>query len=144
AGSVAALGASHRGLTGSISHAVNSLTDPHAPVPPNTPGRLTAVASVRARYWNEALKVFQAHPALGAGAEGYATARLRYRTETLEVRHAHGYVVQTLADLGIVGLVLTLALLGAWMAAAGRPTHPLNRRWRSFSELRAGARPAWL
>jgi hypothetical protein len=129
AGSVAALGASHRGLTGSISHAVNSLTDPHAPVPPNTPGRLTAVASVRARYWNEALKVFQAHPALGAGAEGYATARLRYRTETLEVRHAHGYIVQTLADLGLVGLVLGLALLGAWMAAAGRPTHPFNRRW---------------
>ena len=127
--SVTALATSHRGLDGSISHAVRSLTDPHASVPPNTPGRLTAVASVRARYWNEALKVFQAHPAVGAGAEGYATARLRYRTETLDVRHAHGYIVQTLADLGVVGLVLTLALLGAWMAAAGRATHPFNRRW---------------
>ena len=99
-----ALAASHRGFTGSISHALHSLTDPHAPVPSNGPGRLTAVGSVRARYWNEALKVFQAHPALGAGAEGYATARLRYRTETLDVRHAHGYIVQTLADLGLVGL----------------------------------------
>jgi hypothetical protein len=137
-GSVAALAASHRGLDGSISHAVRSLTDPHASVPPNTPGRLTAVASVRARYWNEALKVFQAHPALGAGAEGYATARLRYRTETLDVRHAHGYSVQTLADLGLVGLVLSIALLGAWMAAAGRATHPFNRRWSG-----GWRRPRW-
>jgi hypothetical protein len=145
-----ALAASHRGFTGSISHAVKTLTDPHAPVPPNTPDRLTAVGSVRARYWNEALKVFQAHPALGAGAEGYATARLRYRTETLDVRHAHGYIVQTLADLGIVGLVLTLALLIAWMVAAGRCTHPFNRRWTSWATLRSwlgrrpgGGRPGW-
>ena len=145
-----ALAASHRGFTGSISHA-RALADRSArAVPPNTPGRLTAIASVRARYWNEALKVFQAHPALGAGAEGYATARLRYRTETLDVRHAHGYVVQTLADLGIVGLALTLALLVVWMAAAGRATHPFNRRWTSWTTLRGwtdradgGGYPAW-
>jgi O-Antigen ligase len=146
-----ALAASHRGFTGTISHAAHSLTDPHAPVPSNGPGRLTAVGSVRARYWNEALKVFKAHPVLGAGAEGYATARLRYRTETLDVRHAHGYVVQTLADLGIVGLALTLALLLAWMTAAGRATHPLNRRWTSWKTLRgwldrkdSGATPGWI
>jgi O-Antigen ligase len=125
----AGLAASRRGFTGTISHDVSSLTDPNAPVPPNTPGRLTAIASVRARYWKEALEVFQAHPALGAGASGYETARLRYRKETLDVKHAHGYVVQTLADLGIVGLATTLALLAAWMAAAGRATRPLNRRW---------------
>jgi O-antigen ligase len=145
-----ALAGSHRGFTGTISHALHSVTDPHAPVPSNGPGRLTAVGSVRARYWNEALKVFKAHPALGAGAEGYATARLRYRTETLDVRHAHGYVVQTLADLGIVGLALTLALLVAWLAAAGRSTHPFNRRWSDWPAVRrwlrhptpAGA-PSW-
>jgi len=145
-----ALAASHRGFTGTISHTLHSLTDPHAPVPSNGPGRLTAVGSVRARYWNEALKVYQAHPALGAGAEGYATARLRYRTETLDVRHAHGYVVQTLADLGLVGLGLTLALLLFWMAAAGRSTHPFNRRWSSWGTLRdrldrrgSGDTPGW-
>ncbi len=145
-----ALAASHRGFTGSISHGLHALTDPHAAVPSNTPGRLTAVGSVRARYWNEALKVFDAHKALGAGAEGYATARLRYRTETLDVRHAHGYVVQTLADLGLVGLGLTLALLIAWMTAAGRSTHPFNRRWTSWATLRgwldranSGGQPGW-
>ncbi len=46
-----ALALSHRGLPGSISHGFHSLTDTNARVA-NTPGRLTAVASVRARYWS--------------------------------------------------------------------------------------------
>ena len=145
-GFAGALAHSHRGFTGSISHAVDALTNPNAKPPPNTPGRLTAVASVRARYWKEALQVFGAHPALGAGAAGYETARLRYRTATLEVKHAHGFVVQTLADLGAIGLVLALALLLTWMAAAGRSTHPFNRRWagwRTWLDIRAGGRPGW-
>jgi O-antigen ligase len=125
------LAASKRGLTGTISHDLSSLANPNAPVPANTPGRLTAVGSVRARYWKEALEVFDAHPALGAGAAGYGTARLRYRTQNLDVRQAHGYIPQTLADLGIVGVAITLALLIAWMVAAGRSTHPFDRRWRA-------------
>jgi len=129
-----ALAHSQRGLTGSVSHAFNALTDPNARTPPNTPGRLTAVASVRARYWKEALQVFKAHPLFGAGAEGYWTAHQRYETGTLEVRHAHGFIVQTLADLGLAGLLVALALLLTWMAAAGRATHPFNRRIRYTPE----------
>jgi cytochrome c-type biogenesis protein CcmH/NrfG len=142
-----ALAHSQRGFTGSISHSFDALTNPNAKQPPNTAARLTAVASVRARYWKEAFQVFDAHPALGAGAEGFATAHLRYETETLEVRHAHGFLVQTLADLGLVGLVLALALLATWMAAAGRATHPFNRRWtswRTWLRIRSGERPGWL
>jgi O-Antigen ligase len=130
------LATSHRGFFGSISHGVGALTNPDAPVPANGPGRLTAIGSVRARYWNEALEIFQAHPVLGVGAAGYETARLRYRTETLYVKQAHGYIVQTLADLGAVGLLVTLALLAAWLAAAGRATHPFNRRWAVVGPLR--------
>jgi O-Antigen ligase/Tetratricopeptide repeat len=143
---VGALAHSQRGFTGSISHAVTALTDPNAKQPPNTAARLTAVASVRARYWKEALQVFQAHPALGAGAEGYWTAHLHYENETLVVRHAHGFLVQTLADLGLVGLIIALALLSTWMAAAGRATHPFNRRWtswRAWREVRGGEPPGW-
>jgi hypothetical protein len=130
------LALSHRGFFGSISHGVGTLTNPNAPIPANGPGRLTAIGSVRARYWNEALEIFQAHPVLGVGAAGYETVRLRYRTEALDVKQAHGYIVQTLADLGVVGLLVTLALLAAWLAAAGRATHPLNRRWTVVGTLR--------
>ena len=120
------------------------LTNPNARTPPNTPDRLTAVASVRARYWKEALQVFQAHPLLGAGAMGYQTARLRYRRAPLVVTHAHGFIVQTLADLGLVGLALALALLAVWMAAAGRATHPFDRSWtgwRAWRNISGGEGP---
>jgi O-antigen ligase len=142
-GFAGALANSQRGFTGSISHAVDSLTNPNAKPPSNTADRLTAVASVRARYWKEAIEIFEAHPGLGAGALGYHTARLRYRTVTIDVHHAHGFIVQTLADLGLVGLLTALALLACWMAAAGRATHPLNREWTGWRELRARTMPRW-
>jgi hypothetical protein len=119
---VGALALSQRGLGGSLSKGWKDLTDPYANgnVVSNAPDRLTAVGSVRARYWNEALKMFRAHKLLGVGAGGYATVRPRFRKDTLDVRHAHGYVVQTLADLGIVGMAVSLALLAAWLAAVQR------------------------
>jgi O-antigen ligase len=119
---VTALALSQRGLGGSISKGWKDLTDPHASTPANTADRLTAVGSVRARYWNEALKIFRDHKVAGVGADGYAVARKRYRIDTLDVRHAHGYLVQTAADLGLVGLGVSLALLAAFLAAAGRTT----------------------
>jgi tetratricopeptide (TPR) repeat protein len=132
---IAAAGAltqTHRGLTGSISHGWTQLTDPHAEGKlTNDPSRLTAVGSVRARYWNEALKIFKANKLTGVGAGGYATVRPRYREDTLDVRHAHGYVVQTAADLGVLGLAASLAVLVAWLLAAGRATAAWGRRRRS-------------
>ena len=52
------------------------------------------------------------------------------------MRHAHGFVVQTLADLGIVGLAVALALLLAGWRPPGAP------RIRSTAAGRAGG--AWL
>jgi tetratricopeptide (TPR) repeat protein len=119
---VAALALSQRGLGGSLSKGWKDLTDPNAQgnIVSNAPNRLTAVGSVRARYWNEALKIFKAHKTVGVGAGGYKTVRPRFRHDQLDVRHAHGYVVQTAADLGLLGLAVSLALLAAWLAASGR------------------------
>ncbi len=121
------LATTDRGLGGSISHGWNALTNPNASTPANDPSRLTAVGSVRARYWNEALKIFRDHPLLGVGAGGYATKRLQYRHDDLAVQHAHGYVVQVLADRGIVGLLLSLLALGALAVAVAQSTG-LRRR----------------
>lgn len=114
------LALSDRGLGGSISEGWNSLTDPDASTPPNDPGRLTAVGSVRARYWNESIKIFKSHKAEGVGAGGYATARPRFRQDDLDVRHSHGYVVQTAADLGLLGLLASLAFFVAFLLGALR------------------------
>jgi len=115
-----ALATTERGLGGSVADAWDTVTDPKARTPSNEPGRLTAVGSVRARYWNEAGRMFGDETLAGLGAGGYATARTRYRQDTLDVRHAHGYVPQTIADLGLLGLLLSVALLAAWAYAVRR------------------------
>ena len=95
---------------------------------------------LRARALLEARrsKVHATSPWLGTGAGAYATLRTRFRTDALAVRHAHGYVVQTLADLGWVGLALSLLargrLAGRGRAGVGvrraRPRAALGRRAR--------------
>lgn len=124
-----ALAAAPGGIDGQVSKAWDKMTNPDAHTPANTPDRLTATSSVRARYWDEAFKIHADSPWRGAGAGAYATARTHYRTGTLAVRHAHGYVAQTLADLGWVGLVLSLAALAAWLGTAVRAVgmRPLDR-----------------
>jgi hypothetical protein len=118
---VVALALSSKGLGGSISSGWDSLTDPNSKATVlNDPSRLTSVGSVRARYWDESLKVFKAHKVKGVGAGGYKTARLRYRTDNLDVQHAHGYAVQTAADLGALGLLASAALTLSWMFATAR------------------------
>jgi hypothetical protein len=118
------------GLNGQVSKAWKQATDPTAHTPGNTPSRLTATSSVRSRYWREALDVHAASPWLGGGAGAYATLRLRYRTDQLSVKHAHGYVVQTLADLGWAGLAVSLLAMFAWLWAAAQDDRPAPARPR--------------
>jgi tetratricopeptide (TPR) repeat protein len=98
------------------------------------------VASVRARYWNDALKIFEERPLAGVGVGGYQFARLRIRTDTLDVLHAHGFVVQVLADRGIVGLVLSLAALIAlaWAIAVATGLRLRRREPRRTTPERVG------
>jgi len=138
-GGAVALSLGDKGLTGSVSTRWEQLTDPSAPLPRNDNSRLTSSGSVRARYWDEALRIFQDNPGVGVGAGGYATVRKRYRTADPAVRHAHGYVVQTLADLGLAGLAVSLALLAAWLASAARATGLRRRdRGRPYTPERIG------
>ncbi|HTE64305.1 MAG TPA: O-antigen ligase family protein [Solirubrobacteraceae bacterium] len=113
-----ALASASGGIDGQVSKGWDRLTNPNASTPDNTPGRLTATSSVRARYWDEAFGVHGVSPWVGTGAGAYATVRMRFRTGTLFVRHAHGYVPQTLADLGWAGLGLSLLALALWGWAA--------------------------
>jgi hypothetical protein len=128
---VIVVAASPGGLQGQTSDAWEKLTNPAATTPGNTPDRLTATSSVRARYWKEAWQIYRSSKLVGAGAGAYVVARTRYRTDRLVVRHAHGYAIQTLADLGLIGLGLSLFAAFAWIAAAVRSTG-LRRRDRGL------------
>jgi hypothetical protein len=111
---------SDRGVSGTISDQVDSLTSETAGAPPEGAGRLTASSSSRARYWREASDVFGERPGKGTGAGTFYVSRLRYRKDELVAQHAHGYVPQTMSDLGIVGLVLSGLALVTWLACALR------------------------
>jgi hypothetical protein len=114
------LSTTDEGLGGSISTAWKTITDPKAEPPPNSPDRLTDTGSIRARYWDDAWRMAKDRPAAGWGAGAFAVVRPRYRTDDIDVRHAHGYIAQTLSDLGLAGMGLSLLLLGAWLWAARR------------------------
>ena len=66
--------------------------------------------------------MFEENPEAGAGAGTFQVTRLRHRKDQLVSRHAHGYVVQTMADLGVAGLVASGAALLLWLAAIARAT----------------------
>ena len=75
---------------------------------------------MRTIYWARAMDVWGEHRLAGAGAGSFAQAQLRFRDEPTQGRHAHGYVHQTLADLGLLGLAASLAALVAWLLATAR------------------------
>ncbi len=139
---VIALAASSRGLTGEISHTLSTLTSTSASVGDNA-NRLVQFANSRPVYWGEGISVGEHAVLKGVGAAGFALAHARYTTNALPVQHAHSYVIQTFADLGLIGVALNVALLAAWGLAAGRP---LARRtpWSALSSPQVAEREGLL
>ncbi len=125
---VGALAHSSRGLFGEISHGWYQLTTPNAQQPSSTASRLTSAGSMQALYWSYALDVFDTSPAVGAGAGAYPVADQRFMTGPALADYAHSYVFQTLADLGLVGLALSLAVAIGWGFAAVRASGPFRAR----------------
>ena len=104
---------------------VSALFEGTAAAPSNSPDRLTQTSSLRARYWNDAFKVFDKHPWHGTGADTYSVSRLPFRTDTIQVLHAHGFIPQVMADLGLFGLG---DCAGAGAGVVGRRTADPRRR----------------
>ncbi len=118
---VAVVGLVSIGATGGgIGQRIDDLTANKSSVSGSGAERLGSVSSSRGEYWRQAIDVFKDRPLLGRGADGFTLARLEYREDPRAASHAHGFLPQTMADLGLVGLLLSLALLAAWLIAAGR------------------------
>jgi hypothetical protein len=127
---IGAVAASSRGLTGEISHVWSELTATNAHVSDSAGGRVFQFGSSRPAYWHQAIHVGEHALFKGVGLLGFGVARLRYTTNPSVVSEAHGYLFETFADLGLLGVVITLALLVSWLLAASRP---LALRIRSSS-----------
>lgn len=65
------------------------------------------ISTGRLHFWPIALKIFLAHPILGAGFESFGVAFTKYDTMSGEFRveQAHNEYLQTLADAGIIGFL---------------------------------------
>ncbi len=105
---------------GGIGKRLDELTADESTVAASGAERLGSVSSARGEYWRQAADVFKDRPLLGRGADGFTLARLEYREDPRAASHAHGFLPQTMADLGLAGLFVSLALLAAWLAATGR------------------------
>ena len=80
----------------------------------------------RMLLWREAWAESRAHPWLGSGAGTFQQYWLQHRPHNLWVRDAHSLYLETLAELGPVGVLLLAAALGVPLVAGVRARrHPL-------------------
>jgi len=80
--------------------------------------RLVSFRSDRFDYWHVALRAFADQPLHGVGAGNWQLYWLRWRTITEFATDAHSLPLQTLAELGLVGvLALAAFVIGLWGSA---------------------------
>jgi O-Antigen ligase len=82
----------------------------------------------RTELWHAAWRQFEAHPVGGGGAGGFEQYWNRNRPSIQTVKDAHSVYLETLAELGIPGLLLLVAVLAlpfAGVRARGQPLVPV-------------------
>ena len=92
----------------------------------------------RSDYWRVAWNQVESDPVLGSGAGGYERAWLRERPTAFYARDAHNLYLETLAELGPVGLALVL------VAAAIPIVGLLRARREALAPVAAAAYLAFL
>jgi O-antigen ligase/polysaccharide polymerase Wzy-like membrane protein len=75
----------------------------------------------REHYWRVAATEYTAHPVLGSGAGTFIDWWVRERTVPLQTEEAHSLYVETLAELGPLGVALVLVAFAVPIARARRP-----------------------
>jgi len=101
-----------------------SVTGPVAQVPGSPEARLGSLSSNgRIELSRIALGQWRAHPLLGSGAGTFEPWFLEHRSSDQKVRDAHNLYLETLAELGPVGLIALLVALGVPLAAARGSRH---------------------
>jgi len=93
---------------------------PGAPAPGTTPSErlFSTTSNSRREYWRVALVDFAHHPVVGSGAGTYVQEWYRRRSIRVDVQNAHSLYLETLAELGVIGLVLLLLTLSIPALAA--------------------------
>jgi O-Antigen ligase len=102
-------------------NAVGHLEDPSE--------RLSSVGNNgRIPQWRVAIDAFDEKPLLGKGAGTYANQWLQHRPYDFTVLNAHSLYAEVMGELGIVGLLLIVALLLAFLIGAARRMRGRDRQ----------------
>ncbi len=80
----------------------------------------------RSQFWGQAIDAFDSDPVVGIGAGNYELWWNQHHTIDVITIDAHSLYLQTLAELGILGILLLLGFLGTalyagWRAVVRRP-----------------------
>jgi hypothetical protein len=73
--------------------------------------------SGRYQFWGAAVHAFRSEPVRGIGAGGYEAYWNEHGSLTIPVRDAHSLYLETMAELGIVGILLLLGFLAVPLAS---------------------------
>jgi tetratricopeptide (TPR) repeat protein len=109
------------GPTKLVGTAYDAFVSPERPTGQNLNRRLVNLSgSGRADYWRVAWREFTENPLLGSGAGSYERYWVRDRPNAFYARNAHNLYLETLAELGPVGLLLLCVGLATPLVAAVR------------------------
>jgi O-antigen ligase len=130
------------GAPNAIAHRWNQFVDQQTvAVAPVVRTRLSSTSNNgRLALWKIEFHAFDAHPLDGTGADTFEILYYEHRPNTATVVNAHSLYIETLGDLGIVGLVLVLLFVLGTLAGAA----PFRRgRDRALYAALFGAGLAW-
>lgn len=82
--------------------------------------RFTSGGGNRYDYWRVALRQFKSEPFRGLGAGNYNQTYFLDRRTTEDIRQPHSIELQTLAELGLVGMAALALFVGAVLAGFAR------------------------
>ncbi len=128
-----ALALSDRGVSGTISHQVDSFTEAKVDKQ-NDPARILQTNSGnRWVWWQEAAGSWWDRPFVGHGAGSFPLVHRAYRQNVIDVRQPHSVPLEFLSETGLIGAGLALgglALLG--FAATGSALARTPSRERAY------------
>ena len=105
-----------------------------------SPSRYVSVSSLRYEYWRVGAQAFVHNPLVGVGSGGFRIQWREHRRVNTGANNAHSLILETLAELGLPGLLFLALLIGGIAVAAGRAV----RERAALSAGGAAVCVAWL
>jgi hypothetical protein len=115
---------------GLISRGWRQFTHPVIATTADPASRLTQLSGTRYQVWRGALDAFQSRPLTGRGAGTFEFWWDRHPRTDIFVRNAHSFELESMAELGLPGLVLIVAVMASGLTVLVRVRRRVQRSAR--------------